>query len=202
MAGLAAWRAEQSGAAPLAQLEARMLHRAGIWAYQAGLQQRDRSSGGPLVEKAIDYQQRAQELWSLLPDRETPTVLSEQSQGGVSLCLALQRMGRLDEACDAIAAAIPLLERLAVDFPHSQRRRSELGNARVNYASMLGQFERFEECTRQLELGMVTWRELVREAPQNDDFALGLAHTLQTRATLMFYSGDATAAGALFTEAG
>jgi hypothetical protein len=67
---------------------------------------------------------------------------------------------------------------------------------------MLGQFERFEECTRQLELGMVTWRELVREAPQNDDFALGLAHTLQTRATLMFYSGDATAAGALFTEAG
>jgi serine/threonine protein kinase/tetratricopeptide (TPR) repeat protein len=195
------WRARQGETAPLAGLEARMLHRAAVWAFQSGLQQRSRQAGGPLVERAIDFHRRAQTLWAAAADRDEPTVQSERAHGGVNLALALQRLGRFDEACETLAAAVPLLERLATDFPHSQRRRSELANARVNYAASLGQIDRSEECGRQLELGMATWRGLVAESPANDDFMIGLAHTLQSRAVLAFYAGDTEQAGVLYGEA-
>jgi hypothetical protein len=62
--------------------------------------------------------------------------------------------------------------------------------------------DRGDECAQQLELGMAAWRQLVQESPQNDDFAIGLAHALQTRATVRFYGGDAAGAKPLFVEAG
>jgi eukaryotic-like serine/threonine-protein kinase len=199
---LTAWRTTKGATAPLAGLEARMLHRTAVWAFQHGLQQRNRQAGGPLVERAIDYHRRAQALWAALPERDEPRTQSERAHGGVNLALALQRLGRAEEACEALAAAVPLLERLAVDFPHSQRRRTELANAHINHAASLGQLGRNEECSRQLELGMAIWRGLVAEAPDNDDFTIGLAHALQSRAALLFFAGDHEPARTLWTEAG
>jgi serine/threonine protein kinase len=201
LAALAARRETGPADRVLAHLEARLLQRAAIWAFQSGIQKRDRTSGQPLVERAIALHEQADALWAAIAEPDF-AMRSARAHGGVNLCLALQRLGRVEDALAAAAATVPRLEQLAADFPNSQRRRSELANARTNYAVLLAQLDHEDDSTRQLELATAAWRELLREAPGNDDYAIGLAHAVQTRATKLFYAGEVDAARVLFVEAG
>ena len=190
LAEISPWRAQNAGSRAVTALVAGTLHRGGVWSFQLGRQTRDRARGVPLVENAIAKYRQAQVLWDeLLKDQADAQMRADAAQCAISTAVALQALVRMAEAKAAIEIGLPLMEQLVADFPASKRRRAELANARTNYGSLLGYLDEDSACVREFELARILWQGLSAESPDNDEYAIGLAHVLQGQAAAAFGSG-------------
>jgi len=192
---LAVWQAAHPDQHQLHQVHARTLDRHAIWLTQSAFQTRDRANGMALLGRAIDEHQRARALWEQLLQRnpDQPQLQSDAAQNAVSLALPLQSTGRMAEARDTLVRGVELTSSLVANFPHSQRRRSELANARANLAAAYGALGDAASSLAQANAARDLFAELLREAPDNDEYALGLCQTQQAVALGRWNSGTPAA---------
>ncbi len=192
---LGAWQTANPDATVLEPVHARTLDRHAIWLMQSALQTRDRATGMALLERAIAGHTEARSLWDRLLARspEQAQLRGDAAQNAVSLALPLQYTGRMVESRDSLVRGVALASALVADFPHSQRRRSELANARANLAAANGVLEAPAESLAEATAARELFAALLREAPDNDEFALGLCQTQQGVALGQWNSGTPAA---------
>lgn len=188
---LAAWQAAHPGQHQLQQVHARTLDRHAIWLTQAAFQTRDRAAAMTLLGRAIDEHQQAHSLWEQLLRRnpDQTQLQADAAQNAVSLAIPLQYTGRMAESRDALVRGVELTKVLVANFPHSQRRRSELANARANLAAAHGVLDDAASSLTEANAARELFAELLRDAPDNDEYALGLCQTQQAVALGRWNSG-------------
>ena len=173
----------------LRALLARTLQRSAVWSFQLAMQSRDRQVALPKIENAVERGRRAQQLWQqILAEGGDSGMRADAAQCAVNTAISLQSLRKLPEATEAMALAVPILEQLVADFPAAKRRRAELANARSNYASLLAILDDEPGYYREQAAAQVLWEQLVAEAPESDEYAIGLSHSLQSRAAAMLSS--------------
>jgi serine/threonine protein kinase len=187
---IGAWQQAHPDDPALTHLEARTLDRAAIWLLQTAMQSRDRAHAMPQVERAAGMHARARALWQSVMARapNDSQVRADAAQSAISMAIPLQLLGRLQESREVLEAGVGLIAVLVADFPASQRRRSELANARCNLAAVLGQLEATQDSVQQSIAARELWEGLLKESPASDEYAIGLSHALQGQALGMWYS--------------
>lgn len=180
LAEIAAFRDRSGGAERVANLEQRTLYRAAVWQSQLAMQARDRATGMALLERAAALHHRSATIWrDRLAAGADAQARADAAQNQVGLAIVLQTMGRVDEGLAALQEGVRMGAELVADFPASLRRRSELANARSNLAAFLSLKGDYEQSAREGEQAKQLWERLAAEVPQNDEYAIGLGHTLQ-----------------------
>ncbi len=192
---LRAWQAAHPGDTAVDQVLARTLDRHAIWALQTALQTRERPAAMALLERAVDEHTQARALWQQLlarsPDQHQ--LRGDAAQNAVSRAVPLQYLGRIAEARDSFVEGVDLIAALVADFPASQRRRSELANARANLAAAHGALGDQQASLEQASAARDLFAGLLRDAPDNDEYAVGLAQALQAVAVARWFGGTPAA---------
>lgn len=192
---LGAWQQAHPDQHQIQQVHARTLDRHAIWLTQAAFQTRDRAAAMDLLGRAIDEHRQAHSLWEQLRQRnpDQTQLQADAAQNAVSLAIPLQYTGRMAESRDSLLRGVQLIQGIVASFPHSQRRRSELANARANLAAAHGVLKDAASSLLEANAARDLYAELLREAPENDEYAIGLCQTQQAVALGRWSSGTPAA---------
>ncbi|HEX5053292.1 MAG TPA: serine/threonine-protein kinase [Planctomycetota bacterium] len=188
LAGLDAWRSEHGESDQLVHLQARMLDRTAIWTYALAMQQHDRAAAMRQLERVAEMHGRAAKLWPQLLAKapDDAAVRGDAADNAVDRAIALVALQRLPEAMEPMGTGVRLLAELVADFPGARRRLAQLASARLDFAGMLGSTGDLDGTQQQVKAARDAYEQLCREAPDNDEYQLGLCHALQTQATMTF----------------
>jgi serine/threonine protein kinase len=188
LAEIDAWRAKHGEGADLTHVQARMLDRSAIWNYQLAMQKRDRAAAMQLLERVAETHRRAQPLWEkLLAEKpDDASFRADAAENAVDQAIALAALQRMPEAREPMAKGVALLAALAADYPGAQRRQSQVATARLDFAGILAACGDVDELVRQVASAREVYDRLCAFAPENDEYAAGLCHALQTQALVLF----------------
>ena len=201
LAEIEAWQARHPGTV-LAHLQARTLDRAAVWVFQLARQSRQRSEGMAKLERALAMHQQARTLWDGLADRPDVQIRSDSAQNLVNMSLVQRLLGRAAEAKASLEGGVQRMVELVADFPAARRRRSELASARGNLSALLGMLDDLPGSIEQAAAAQRLWAGLLQDDPKNDEYATGLAHSLQAQAVCHYMAGKPAEGVPLLQRAG